>query len=648
MSRELKCKHSPTLNIEDNTSSEAIKSSINEVNSKIKNVPQKTKIEDGKLYLLNESGNKIDTGTTIPSGGAGGTVDLTDYAKKNEIPNKTSQLTNDSNFLTSIPSEYITEDELNAKNYLTEHQNLDDYAKKSDIPTIPTVPTKVSELVNDKNYISSIPNNYVTEETLATKGYLTQHQSLDGYVKQGDIPTKLSQFTNDEGYITEIPDEYITEDELNAKNYLTTHQDISGKVDKIDGKGLSTEDFTTEEKTKLQGLSNYDDTDIKNGITEINTKLDNTVKKTIVEDGKLYLTKEDGTKLDAGTELPKGTIGDVDLTDYAKKTDIPAVPTKTSELQNDSGFLTTIPEEYVTETKLDAKGYLTQHQSLDDYVKKTELPTVPTKTSELTNDSNFLTSVPDEYVTDDELTAKGYLTSHQSLDAYAKKVELPSKVSQLENDKNYISEIPSEYITETELTAKGYLTEHQDISNKVDKVTGKQLSTEDYTTPEKTKLASLENYDDTEVKTDLQDLKDNQIVLIEDGTTTGIVDTEYSNLNTTDKTIVGAINEIFDKNDNIPIKTIIEDGKLYLIKSDNTKIDTGTELPNSEEIDLTNYVQKETGKSLSSNDYTTVEKEKLASLTNYDDTAVKNDINTLKNSQITISEEDTIDKIEFV
>lgn len=32
---------------------------------------------------------------------------------------------------------------------------------------------------------------------------------------------------------------------------------IGGKVDKADGKGLSTEDYTTEEKTKLAGLSNY-------------------------------------------------------------------------------------------------------------------------------------------------------------------------------------------------------------------------------------------------------------------------------------------------------------------------------------------------------------------------------------------------------
>lgn len=34
--------------------------------------------------------------------------------------------------------------------------------------------------------------------------------------------------------------------------------------------------------------------------------------------------------------------------------------------------------------------------------------TVPTKVSELTNDSGYLKSVPSEYVTETELTAKGY------------------------------------------------------------------------------------------------------------------------------------------------------------------------------------------------------------------------------------------------
>ena len=102
------------------------------------------------------------------------------------------------------------------------------------------------------------------------------------------------------------------------------------------------------------------------------------------------------------------------------------IPSKTSDLVNDSGFITKIPDEYITETELDAKGYLTEHQSLADYAKKSEIPDV----------SGFLTSIPDEYVTETELDAKGYLTEHQSLAEYAKKSDIPDV---------------SDYVTDTEL-----------------------------------------------------------------------------------------------------------------------------------------------------------------------------------------------------
>lgn len=118
--------------------------------------------------------------------------------------------------------------------------------------------------------------------------------------------------------------------------------------------------------------------------------------------------------------------------DLTNKPTIPTVPTKVSAFEND-------------------KGYLTEHQSLSEYAKKTELfsgsyndltnkPTIPTKTSQLTNDSGFLTSIPSEYITETELNAKKYLTA-----------------------------VPSEYVTEMELNAKGYLTQHQDVSGKANK-----------------------------------------------------------------------------------------------------------------------------------------------------------------------------------
>ena len=50
------------------------------------------------------------------------------------------------------------------------------------------------------------------------------------------------------------------------------------------------------------------------------------------------------------------------------------------------------------------------------------------------------------------------------------------------------------------------------IGNKVDKVAGKQLSTEDYTTAEKEKLAGLENYNDTALAGRVSALETNAVV----------------------------------------------------------------------------------------------------------------------------------------
>ena len=59
---------------------------------------------------------------------------------------------------------------------------------------------------------------------------------------QNDIPTKLSEFTKDINF----DERYYTESEVDNK--------LNSKVDKVSGKGLSTEDYTTAEKNKLAGI----------------------------------------------------------------------------------------------------------------------------------------------------------------------------------------------------------------------------------------------------------------------------------------------------------------------------------------------------------------------------------------------------------
>jgi hypothetical protein len=73
-----------------------------------------------------------------------------------------------------------------------------------------------------------------------------------------------------------IPSEYVTETELTAKGYATTSA-LNDKVDKVSGKQLSTEDFTSALKAKLEGLSNYDDTTLANAISGLETRLNTLV-----------------------------------------------------------------------------------------------------------------------------------------------------------------------------------------------------------------------------------------------------------------------------------------------------------------------------------------------------------------------------------
>ena len=77
-----------------------------------------------------------------------------------------------------------------------------------------------------------------------------------------------------------VPDEYVTETELEGKGYATTeavNTSLAEKVDKVAGKQLTTEDFTTALKQKLEGLSNYDDTAINEAVNTLREDFDTLV-----------------------------------------------------------------------------------------------------------------------------------------------------------------------------------------------------------------------------------------------------------------------------------------------------------------------------------------------------------------------------------
>lgn len=111
-----------------------------------------------------------------------------------DIPSKTSQLENDSDFATSA-AVANAEERINYK--------LGSYALKTEIPSVEGLATKSEVAVVE----SKIPNisGYATEQWVEAKGYLTQHQSLKNYATKAEIPTvptNVSALTNDSGYLT--------------------------------------------------------------------------------------------------------------------------------------------------------------------------------------------------------------------------------------------------------------------------------------------------------------------------------------------------------------------------------------------------------------------------------------------------------------
>ena len=233
---------------------------------------------------------------------------------------------------------------------------------------------------------SEIPTDYLTADDLA------------GYAQTSAIPTATSDLTNDSGFITASVN--------NLANYTLTSGlatvAISGSFEDLNHKPVIPSEYTlpTASTTTLGGV-----------------KVDGTT--ITIEDGVItsHATSTGGTS-DYVALTNKPQIGGVELTGNKSLSDlgiqpagtylteIPAEYVTETEL-NGKGYLTAVPAEYVTETELNGKGYITS-AALEGYAQTSEIPTdyltdadlegyaqtsdIPTATSDLTNDSGFITN----------------------------------------------------------------------------------------------------------------------------------------------------------------------------------------------------------------------------------------------------------------
>ena len=310
----------------------------------------------------------------------------------NDIPSKTSELVNDSNFLTSVPSEYVTDSELNAKGYLTEHQDISNKADKSEINKYTAFGTCDTEAATAEKVIVIDDSNWKLEVgSLITVRFSVTNSASDVTLNvnntgaYGIRASTNSPYTSTSGIYCGAANKALTYifdgsywQWISAGVYPSSTTNVSL------GQGYATCSTAASTTAKTASLSSY--TLSTGGIVAVKFTYDVPASATLninskgakniyhkgaaIEDG--VIKAGDTATFIYSTRYHLISI-DRDETfsgDYNDLTNTPAIPTKTSELTNDSGFLTAIPSEYVTDSELDAKGYLTEHQDISGKLDK--------------------------------------------------------------------------------------------------------------------------------------------------------------------------------------------------------------------------------------------------------------------------------------
>lgn len=217
------------------------------------------------------------------------------------------------------------------------------------------------------------------------------------------------------------------------KTYVDSKLDT--KVDKEEGKGLSSTDFTSAEKSKLARLNGY--------VVNI---ADNMVPT--AEFGRIaYVFKNEQTGSNGSTR--------------SKVIEIPAATTSAAGLITAEGFnkLTGLPTSEEIDQKINTaigsvykvKGSVANYEALP----KDNVTIGDVYNLEDTGANYVATSTtPDWDKLSETVDLNGYLTKTDAASTYQPKG-------------NYLTSVPEEYVTETELTAKGYATTTQ-VNTKLD------------------------------------------------------------------------------------------------------------------------------------------------------------------------------------
>ena len=275
----------------------------------------------------------------------------------------------------------------------------------NDLLDKPTIPTKTSELTNDSGFLTEHqPLKTINNESIVGTGNITIEGFSGDYndlTNKPVIPTKTSELTNDSGFLTE----HQPLKTINGESLVGT-----GNIEIGGGSGrnvwygnqaqfdaLSESELDENTDYYISGLIAWDDVahpyiptkvgDLQNDkeYTPLNQVRSEIVNSINIYDKRVqYVTQSEYNAMEQAGSLRDGTTYFIEG-EYV-------IPTKTSELENDSGFLTEHqPLKTINNESIVGTGNITIEGFSGNYNDLLNKPVIPTKTSELTNDSGFLT-----------------------------------------------------------------------------------------------------------------------------------------------------------------------------------------------------------------------------------------------------------------
>lgn len=278
--------------------------------------------------------------------------DVSDLTDNNDvIPTKISDLTNDSDFIEKSNTTGLVKNDgtIDTTSYSTFSGSYNDLSNK------PSIPSSSSDLSDGSNIVkksstSGLLKNDGSVDTTAYSTFDGNYNNLTNKPTIPTIPTNVSAFTNDVGY-------------------LTQHQSLANYIQKSSTSGLLKNDGTVDTTSYLSSLPSHTHDDRYYTESEMDSLLNNKLDVEDAFSGSYNDLSDVPTSFNPSSH--NHSISDVSNLQTSLNAKLETGDVGSAALSNDYYDLDNLPSLFD-----------------GDYDSLTNKPSIPSKTSELTNDGD--------------------------------------------------------------------------------------------------------------------------------------------------------------------------------------------------------------------------------------------------------------------